>query len=199
MRVKKVVVLLILLFVISACDSKTEKKSDNNSSGVTEKSVIADNKKISKEESKEITFTLETIDGTTIHIKEIENGLEFQEFKGQPIYLILFGYRCPPCLKEIPELIELTKEHQDLKIIAMEVQGLDSDALQEFVTDRGINYPVISGYNYMDFISYIQLKAQWGGAIPLLLGLNKKGEVEIMQIGGVSKRELEIGYKELIN
>jgi thiol-disulfide isomerase/thioredoxin len=190
MRITQTIVIFILLLVIFGCNSKIENKSDKNKSVEIKKSRTI---------REEILFTLETIDGKTLHVREIDNGLEFQELKGHPIYLVLFGYRCPPCLREIPELVELTKEYKNLEIVAIEVQGLDSDALQEFVSDRGINYAVISGYGNMDFINYIQLKAQWSGAIPFLLGLNRQGQVKIMQVGGISKSELQLGYKELIN
>lgn len=204
MIIKKVIAMLILLFIIAGCDSKTETKTDNNNSGSSSSeknisTIIDTDKKVQKEKvQKDITFVLETIDGKSVHIKEIENGLEFKEFKGKAIFLVLFGHRCPPCLREIPELIELTKEHKDLEIVAIEVQGLDADALQEFASDKNINYSVISGYNNMNFIGYIQAKAGWGGSIPFLLGLNKKGQVKIMQVGGIPKKQLEIGYQELI-
>ncbi len=206
MIVKKVIVMFILLFIVVGCNSKTktETNSEKNTSIVNKTKDIKD--KISTKEDKnqkpikkeDIFFSLETVDGKTIHIKEIANGLEFKEFKDKAIFLILFGHRCPPCLREIPELIELTKEHKDLQIVAIEVQGLDSDALGEFVSDKGINYNVISGDGNMDFIGYIQAKAGWSGSIPFLLGLDKKGKVQIMQIGGIPKKQLEIGYKELI-
>ncbi len=204
MIVKKVIASFILLFIITGCDSKTNIDSSEKNISVANEKQENKEKVLIKEEKKqepireEITFTLETIDGKTIHIREIENGLEFKEFKGKAIFLVLFGHRCPPCLREIPELIELTKEHKDLAIVAMEVQGLDGDMLSEFAKDRGINYSVISGDGNMDFIGYIQAKAGWSGSIPFLLGLDKKGQVQIMQIGGIPKRQLEIGYKELI-
>jgi len=207
MVIKKIIAMLILLFIIVGCDSKTKtdnSSSETNSSIITEKKVTKEKistaeKKQNKETiQKDITFVLETIDGKSLHIKEIENGLEFKEFKGKAIFLVLFGHRCPPCLREIPELIELKKEHKDLEIVAIEVQGLDADSLQEFASDKNINYTLISGYNNMNFIGYIQSKASWGGSIPFLLGLDKKGKVKIMQVGGIPKKQLEIGYQELI-
>ncbi len=49
----------------------------------------------------------------------------------------------------------------------------------------------------MDFISYIQYRAQWQGAIPYLIALNKKGEVQFAQVGGLFDKELEYIYKEI--
>jgi thiol-disulfide isomerase/thioredoxin len=204
MVVKKVITAFILLFVIAGCESKTDTESkkeevqENNSSVKEETTPKIEEEAKRAEVLDGITFKLETIDGKSINIREIENGLEFKEFKGKAIFLVLFGHRCPPCLREIPELIELTKEHKDLQVVGIEVQGLDSDALEEFASERGINYSLISGDGNMDFIGYIQAKASWNGSIPFLLGLDKSGQVQIIHIGGIPKRVFETAYQMLI-
>jgi len=103
----------------------------------------------------------------------VDNGLEFKEKRGKALFLVLFGYRCPPCLREIPSLIELNREHKDLEIVAIEVQGYDSGELRSFAQRKGIDYTLISAEKHMDFIRYIQKKANWSGVIPFMIGLNK--------------------------
>ena len=185
-------IIFLLIFIISGCGSKSSENNETNKS--IDKNI---SKKVIKKRE-DITFILETIDGKTLHLKEIPYGLEIKEFKDRPIFIVMFGYRCPPCLREIPRLIELTKKHKDLAIIAFEVQGLNSSELKDFVESKGINYNVIAGYDSMNFISYIQAKADWRGSIPFLLGIDKKGVVKIVQVGGLFDEQLEVGYKELI-
>ena len=192
MVIRQLMVFLTIL-IISGCGSNSKSSESNKSTSV--------DKNISKkviEKREDITFTLETIDGKTLHLKEIPHGLEIKEFKGRPILLIMFGYRCPPCLREIPRLIELTKKHKDLAIVALEVQGLNGSGLKDFVELKKIDYNIVPGYDSMDFISYIQAKAGWGGSIPFLIGINKKGEVKIVQVGGLFESQLELVYNELI-
>jgi thiol-disulfide isomerase/thioredoxin len=192
MVLRKILALSILLLLSSGCDSKNGHDEVNNSK-------MAEAETSPKETIKEeLKFKLETIDGKVLNITEIENGLRFEEFKGKPIFLIFFGHRCPPCLREIPRLIEFTKKHKDLEIVALEVQGLDGDDLKEFAQEKGINYNLVSGYSYMDFIGYIQAKAGWGGAIPFILGIHKDGQVKFIKVGGLFERDLERGYKELV-
>ena len=193
-------IIISMIFLISGCDSKSSYTNKNNRTKSIDKNISVD-KNISNvviEKREEVKFTLETIDGKTIHIKEIPYGLELKEFKGRPILLVMFGYRCPPCLREIPRLIEISNKHKDLAIVAIEVQGLSSSELKDFVELREINYNVISGNENIDFLSYIQYKADWHGAIPFVIGINKNGEVKIVQVGGLFESQLEAKYKELV-
>jgi thiol-disulfide isomerase/thioredoxin len=146
-------------------------------------------------------FTIQTIDGKEIHVDEAEGGLTFQEFKNKAVFVIFFGYRCPPCLAEIPALIKLTKQnHPDLEIIALEVQGLNSEKLKIFQDNKGINYNLAVQKNEGNskFLSYIASKAQWGGSIPFLISFNPKGEVKMVHVGGLRYEQLEMIYKNTI-
>ncbi len=147
-----------------------------------------------------ISFTLTTIDDKNLTVSETKDGLDFHEFKGKAILLTLFGHRCPPCLKEIPELIELTNEHKDnLEIVAIEAQLYPKESLKEFVAQHKMNYNVISGYDHNDFVAYVANRAGYSNGIPLplLIAINKDGEVESVQAGLVGKSELEQLIKDL--
>ncbi len=147
-----------------------------------------------------ISFTLTTINDKNITVSETKEGLDFHEFKGKAVILTLFGHRCPPCKKEIPELIELTNEHKnDLEIVAVEAQLYPKDSLKEFVAEHKMNYNVVAGYDHNDFIAYIANRAGYskGIPLPLLIAINKDGEVESVQAGLIGKSELEQLIKDL--
>ncbi len=149
-----------------------------------------------------ISFTLTTIDDRNLTVSETKEGLDFHEFKGKAILLTLFGHRCPPCIKEIPELIELTNKHKDdLEIIAIEAQLYPKESVKEFVAKHKMNYNVIAGYDHNDFITYIANRAGYskGIPLPLLIAINKNGEVESVQHGLREKSELEQLIKDLNN
>lgn len=151
------------------------------------------------------SFTLKTIDNKTITINQLtisktETGLEVEEFKGKAILLSLFGHRCPPCIKEIPEFIKLTEKHKDdLAIITIESQRYPLADLKEFAELYDINYNVIAGINHNDFIDYIATMAGYsrGVPLPLLIAINKHGEVEQVRAGLVRADELEMLVEDL--
>jgi thiol-disulfide isomerase/thioredoxin len=151
------------------------------------------------------SFTLNTIDGKTITINQLkisktETGLEFKEFKGKAVLLTLWGHRCPPCIKEIPEFIKLTNKHKDnLEIVAIEAQRYNADKVKTFADDYGMNYNVIAGVNHSDFIDYIATMAGYsrGVPLPLLIAINKHGEVEQVRAGLVREDELEMLIEDL--
>ncbi|MBU1684607.1 TlpA family protein disulfide reductase [Patescibacteria group bacterium] len=149
---------------------------------------------------KPLTYTLTTTDGNTINITDTKEGLDFQEFKGKAVLLALFGHRCPPCIREIPEFIELTKKHKDdLAIVAIESQNYPLDEVKAFQKKHKMNYNVIAGINHNDFISYIAGRAGYteGIPLPLLIAVDKHGEVQGLQAGQLSQDELELLVKKL--
>jgi len=146
------------------------------------------------------TFTLQTVNDKNITVTETKNGLEFQEFKGKAVLLALFGHHCPPCLKEIPHFVELTNKHKDdLEIVAIEAQLYPEDKVKEFATEHQMNYNVVAGEAHNDFVGYIASRAGYtrGIPLPLLVAINKDGEVESVQAGLMSAEELEKLVTEL--
>jgi len=151
-------------------------------------------------EESTLTFSLTTIDNKTITIDETKKGLDIQEFKGKAILIVLFGHRCPPCLAEIPEFIKLTNNHKDdLAIVALEAQNYPSDAVKSFANEHKMNYNVVAGVNHGDFISYIAKRAGYnhGIPLPLLISIDKYGEVQDVQAGQLREDELEFLVKDL--
>ena len=147
-----------------------------------------------------ITFTLEDINSNTYHITDTPTGLKIKELEGKVVFLAFFGHRCPPCRMEIPGFIEFTKDKNyssKATILAFEVQGLDENTLKEFVKDVGINYNVISGSKYYDFISYITQKTNWGNMIPFMVVLDQNGNIVNYGSGLVTPEELKYITDEL--
>ena len=146
------------------------------------------------------TFTLTTTDDKNITVTETKDGLEFKEFKGKAVLLALFGHRCPPCIKEIPEFIKLTETQSDkVEIIAIEAQNYPLEDVKTFVKEHKMNYNVVAGADYNNFISYIANRAGYarGIPLPLLIAINVDGEVESVKAGLVHEDELEILIKDL--
>ncbi len=147
-----------------------------------------------------LTFTLKTIDNKSISIVETKKGLDFTEFKGKAVLLVLFGHRCPPCIREIPSFVTLTKNHpDDLAIVALEAQNYPEDEVEDFKEEHEMNYNVVAGINYHEFITYISERAGYSKSIPLplLIAIDKEGEVQNVHPGALTLDELEFLVKDL--
>jgi len=149
---------------------------------------------------KPLTFTLTTTDQKSISILDTKKGLNFKEFKGKAVILALFGHRCPPCIREIPAFVKLTKNHpDDLAIVALEAQNYPEDEVKKFQKEHEMNYNVVAGINHHEFISYISGRAGYstGIPLPLLIAIDKEGEVQNVHAGELTLEELEFLVKDL--
>ena len=145
------------------------------------------------------TITLKTINNKTIHILGNDKGFIIPEYKGKIMFVEFWGTHCPPCLMSIPHYIDLTKKYgKDIAILAIEVQDTSKDRLKAFVAAKGINYDIVDYRTGYYFVQYIAQRAQWKGSIPLLLILDQKGVVQIIQPGLIPENQLETVIKSMI-
>ena len=216
---KKIISMGLLAVFLTACTSQdngeekkfnTEKKAETTKAEKSENKVTEVKQDTSTEKVAEQTikaetyakniFELTTVEGTTLHVDEAENGIVIQEHKDKVVFLLFFGYRCPPCLSEIPALQKIAKEKGDkLEIIAMEVQRLPEAQLKIFKESKKLNYTVLSGEHRENskFISYIAERSQWTGSIPFLVGVKPSGEVGFVHVGGMGYNQFNNVFEQL--
>jgi thiol-disulfide isomerase/thioredoxin len=141
-----------------------------------------------------LAFELKDIKGNVYHITNTEGGMEIKELKGKVVFIAFFGHRCPPCRMEMPGFIKYTQDEEYAKkstILAVEVQGLKSERLKDFVNNMKINYPVIPGEGNYNFINYVGYRTQWNNTIPFMVVLDQNGTVVNFGNGIVSPEELK--------
>ena len=144
------------------------------------------------------TMSMTDTDGNTYTVRGTDNGLSIDEFQGKVIFLEFFGTRCPACLKGIPHLINLQNKFKDqLVIVSFEVQRHNNATVKAFAQERGINYITIANENAGDVVNYIARRAQWKGAIPFMVALDTKSEVQFVQVGMLPEDSLEQLVKDL--
>ena len=71
------------------------------------------------------------------------------EYRGKNVMLTFWATWCPPCIAEIPHLIELRKQIGEDKLVMLAISYIDprnsTEAVRKFVTANPvINYPVTS-------------------------------------------------------
>ena len=104
----------------------------------------------------------------------------------EPILLVFFATWCPPCRKEVPELIHLNDKYgsQGLKLIATSVDN-SANVLNSFIKKHSINYTVWHDSNREGSTAY-QVRG-----IPTNILINKAGEIVYNQHYPPSVNEIE--------
>ncbi len=136
--------------------------------------------------------------GVSYTVQGTEEGMIFKGLEGRVVFLEFFGHKCPPCLASIPHLKKLQKKYKNkLTIVAVEVQNMSNKKLKVFAKEHKINYITIAGENANEFIQYISQRAEWRGSIPFTIGMDIKGDVQLVEVGMLPYALLEKQVKKL--
>lgn len=133
------------------------------------------------------SFALESVrDG-----KIIQSNL----FDGKVLLLTFFATWCPPCVEEIPILVELQNELADagFSVIGLSVDQQGPSVVATFIEKRSINYPVL--------MAEAKTTTDFGGVygIPVAFLVNKSGNVVKKYTGYVQHEILEKDIRSLLN
>jgi thiol-disulfide isomerase/thioredoxin len=137
---------------------------------------------------------MEMIDtnGTHYNIVAEGNSMKVEGMDGKVVFIQFFGLKCPACKQEIPHLINIQKKYPNkLKILAIEVQKNDNDPINTFKEKHGINYTTFSNFDVGFVARYIIEKSGWKGAIPFMVAIDSKGQVQFTQAGIIDEKKLE--------
>ena len=67
------------------------------------------------------------------------------DYKGRWVIVNFWATWCPPCLEEIPDLIELYTQREDVMVIGVAMEFNDPNVVMQFVEAMSINYPTVLG------------------------------------------------------
>lgn len=123
------------------------------------------------------------------------NGESFtlSSLKGKVIILDFWATWCPPCIKGIPDFIDLQEEYkeQGLEIVGVLLDQGKKASLESKVKEMGINYVVVPGGR--------EITQAYGGvrAIPTTFIIDQNGNKVKKYVGLNSKETFESKIKEL--
>ena len=170
---------LAVVFLIFACDSGAEKREgvagrlSGDGSRTTSASMLAH-------------FALPSaLDGTII---------DSNEYQGRVRLINFFATWCPPCLEEIPNLIDLENRfgRDGLSVIGLSVDQGGREKVKKFVKKMKINYPVLMADE--------KVSSAFGGVsgIPVSFLVTRDGTLLRRYLGYVDHAVLERDIQEVL-
>jgi len=110
---------------------------------------------------------------------------KLSDYKGKKVLLVFWAIWCPPCLREIPDLIELRETVSEDKLAMLAISNEKPNLVKSFVAQANINYTVLlykgtlpSTYNTIN-------------AIPSSFFIDTEGKIKLATSGLVSLSEIK--------
>lgn len=206
MRKSSLILFIGSLLIISGCSAKEdlkEQKSEIGSQKVEEGNLASANlaeegskqknapKRDRSNETKAPDFKLATIGGEEFHLSD---------YKGKVVMLNFWGTWCPPCRKEIPDLINLQKKYnkEGLEIVGITLNSGSAAEIQKFVDKKQMNYTVLTdmGNNETQAVTnlYGQAVGQPISSIPTTFIIDREGYIVKGYLGARSE---EVFYNDI--
>ena len=71
--------------------------------------------------------------------------LTLSDYKGKWVLVNFWATWCPPCLKEIPDLVSLYESRNDVVVIGIAMDYADTESIIKFTDAMSIPYPIVFG------------------------------------------------------
>ncbi len=115
------------------------------------------------------------------------------QWQGKILIINFWATWCPPCLKEIPEFIELQEEYAEQNVQFIGIAIDDPQLVDDYISFIDINYPILIAKEEGGQLS--RKLGNFINAIPFTIIVNQQGQIILRHPGELSKQTL----KELIN
>jgi thiol-disulfide isomerase/thioredoxin len=111
--------------------------------------------------------------------------LTLSAYKGKWVLINFWATWCPPCLKEIPDLVTLYESRKDVMVIGIAMDYRDPKTVMKFVNSLSISYPIVLGDK--------RIASQIGpvSMLPTTYLFDPEGKPAAYKVGLVSRADLE--------
>lgn len=174
MRLKRIIIVCFMLLAVAGCKQAEPENRSGLYPALGERMKMAPFEEVSLTDNK------------------IHNS---KEYEGKVLLVTFFATWCPPCVQEIPTLIDLQNKFKEkgFSVLAFSVDEGEADILVNFINKYRINYPV--------FLENPDVTRSFGGVtgIPVTFIVNTKGEIVKKYLGYVSPDHLEDEVKDTLS
>ncbi len=122
-------------------------------------------------------FTLPDLEGKPVSLSD---------FRGKWVIVNYWATWCPPCLEEIPDLVDLYENNRDtLVVLGVDHEEVSLDYLREFADSHFMSYPVLQ----MEPVPITPLGPIMG--LPTTYIISPDGTLMARQEGPVTREDIE--------
>lgn len=118
-------------------------------------------------------------------------------WRGKILIINFWATWCPPCLKEIPEFIELQTEYAEQNVQFIGIAIDDPELVNDYLSFTKINYPILIAESEGGKLS--QQLGNTYRAIPFTIIVNQQSQVIYRNPGELSKQQLRELLEPLLN
>ncbi|MDP6126539.1 MAG: redoxin family protein [Dehalococcoidales bacterium] len=129
-------------------------------------------------------FTLADLEG---------NQVSLSDFRGKTVLVNFWATWCPPCLAEMPEIEAVYQEYKDrgVEVVGIDVREPREDVLQ-FVRKGGYSWVFV-----LDTAGKVTASYEIA-ALPTSLFIDTEGVIKAVNIGAMTKRQMEANLSEVM-
>ncbi len=115
---------------------------------------------------------------------------KLSDSRGKNVLLVFWATWCPPCRREIPDLIELRKTVSEDNLAILAISDEKLDLVKKFVTDQKMNYTVLLDKGNMPK-PFGVMRIYTTTGIPCSFFINPEGKIKLATSGLISFGEIK--------
>jgi thiol-disulfide isomerase/thioredoxin len=111
---------------------------------------------------------------------------KLSQYKGKWVLVNFWATWCPPCLEEIPDLVELYENRKNnLVVVGVALEYRNGEQVKDFAESMLVSYPIILGDRKM------AAKIGPVDGLPTTYLYNPQGKLVAHQLGAITRADVE--------